>query len=90
MVIACSGVWEVVENTPWIIALFNDPGGPGVYRGDSIVNAFSDTAFVALGFIVAHHMPRWFIIGAGLMAEIGVAVVIHDGFVLGTARIILR
>lgn len=90
MVVACSGVWELVENTPWVIALFNDPGSLNVYRGDSIVNALSDTGFVALGFMVAHHMPRWFIISAGLVAEIGVAVVIHDGFVLGTARIILR
>lgn len=90
MVIACSGVWEIVENTPWVIALFNDPGSLNVYRGDSIINALSDTGFVALGFVMAHQMPRWLIIAAGLVAEIGVAVVIHDGFVLGTARIILR
>lgn len=89
-VIACSGLWEIIENTPWVIALFNDPGGLHVYRGDSIVNALSDTAFVALGFMAAHQMPRWFIIAAGAMAEVGVAIVIHDGFVLGTARIILR
>lgn len=90
MVVACSGVWEIVENTPPVIALFNDPAGLGVYRGDSIVNALSDTAFVALGFMAAHQMPRWVVIAAGLAAEIAVAVVIHDGFVLGTARIILR
>lgn len=90
MVVACSGFWEIVENTPGVIALFNDPAGLHVYRGDSIVNALSDTAFVALGFLAAHQMPRWGIIAAGLVAEIAVAVVIHDGFVLGTARIILR
>ena len=90
LAMACSGLWEVIENTPGVIALFNDPAGLHVYGGDSIVNALSDTAFVALGFLAAHHMPRWVIIAAGVLAEIGVAVVIHDGFVLGTARIILR
>lgn len=90
MVLACSGVWEVVENTPWVIALFNDPGSLSVYRGDSIVNALSDTAFVALGFIAAHVLPRRVLVMAGVMAEIGVAVMIHDGFILGTARIVLR
>ena len=90
MVLACSGVWEVVENTPWVIALFNDPGSLSVYRGDSIVNALSDTAFVAMGFIAAHVLPRRVLVMAGVMAEIGVAVMIHDGFILGTARIVLR
>ena len=90
MVLACSGVWELVENTPWVIALFNDSGSLSVYRGDSIVNALSDTAFVALGFIAAHLWPRWFLVTAAVMAEISVAVMIHDGFILGTARIVLR
>ena len=90
LAMACSGLWEVIENTPGVIALFNDPAGLHVYGGDSIVNALSDTAFVALGFVAAHRMPRRVIIAAGVLAEIGVAVVIHDGFVLGTARIILR
>ncbi|MBV0893261.1 DUF2585 domain-containing protein [Paracoccus sp. Z118] len=90
MVIACSGVWEVVENTPAVIALFNDPGSLNVYRGDSIVNALSDTAFVAFGFLAAHSLPRWLIIATGALAEFTVALIIHDGFVLGTARVVLR
>lgn len=90
LVIACSGVWEAVENTPWVIALFNGPASPGLYGGDSIVNALSDTAFVAAGFLAAHSLPRWFVIAAGTLAEVGVAVMIHDGFVLGTAKLVLR
>lgn len=90
LVTACSGVWEIVENTPMVIALFNDPESLNVYTGDSIVNALSDTAFVALGFLAAHSFPRWLIVTAGVLAEIGVAVMIHDGFVLGTVRMVLR
>lgn len=90
MAIACSGVWEAVENTPFVIALFNDPESLNVYAGDSIINALSDTGFVALGFLAAHNFPRWLIVTAGLLAEVGVAVIIHDGFVLGTARLVLR
>ncbi|MBB1498080.1 DUF2585 family protein [Paracoccus sp. MC1862] len=90
LVIACSGLWEIVENTPWVISLFNDPDGIDVYQGDSIVNALSDTGFVALGFLAAHNFPRWLVIAGGGLAEIAVALMIHDGFVLGTARMILR
>ncbi|WP_134726319.1 DUF2585 family protein [Paracoccus luteus] len=90
MVIACSGVWEVVENAPAVISLFNGPGSPDVYRGDSIVNALSDTAFVAFGFLGAHSLPRWFVIAAGASAEITAALIVHDGFVLGTVKVVLR
>lgn len=90
LVIACSGLWEMVENTPSVISLFNDPEGIDVYRGDSIVNALSDTGFVALGFLAAHNFPRWLVIAGGGLAEIAVALMIHDGFVLGMARMVLR
>lgn len=88
--VACSGVWEVVENTPFVIALFNDSESLNVYAGDSIINALSDTGFVALGFLAAHSFPRWLIVTGGVLAEIGMTVMIHDGFVLGTARLVLR
>ncbi|WP_196053681.1 DUF2585 family protein [Paracoccus lichenicola] len=87
--IGCSGVWEVVENTPFVISLFNDPAGLDVYRGDSIINALSDSAFVALGFLAAHKRARWIVIVAGVSTEAAMALMIHDGFVLGTARALL-
>lgn len=90
VVIVSSGVWEVVENTPWVIAVFNDPLGPYVYRGDSIVNALSDSAFVIAGFLAARAVPRWGIIMAGVVIEVGLAVMIRDGFVFGTARLVWR
>lgn len=62
--------------------------GPGVYRGDSIVNALGDTGFVALGFLAAHTLPRWSVVAGGLLAEVSVVLAIHDGFVLGTARLV--
>lgn len=89
IVIACSGVWEVVENAPGVIELFNPPGSPYLYQGDSIINALSDTGFVAMGFLAAHCLPRWLIVSAGAMAEVAVAVTLNDGFVLGTARLVL-
>jgi hypothetical protein len=90
MMIGCSGVWEVIENTPSVIALFNDPHGLAVYRGDSVVYALSDTSFAAAGFLAAHALPPWFIIAAGALVELGVALMIHDGFVLAAARLVMR
>lgn len=70
LVIACSGVWEIVENTPPVIALFNAAQGPAVYGGDSVVNALSDSAFVLGGSLAAPGFRRWLVITAGVLVEI--------------------
>lgn len=90
LVLASSGVWEAVENTPWVIALFNDPLRPDAYHGDSIVNALSDSAFVGLGFLAARSLPPWTIVTLAVLIEVGLVVLIRDGFVLGTARLVWR
>jgi len=89
--IACSGVWELVENTPAVIALFNNPADPGSYHGDSIINALSDTAFVAFGFLAAQGFPRWLIIAGGFaLAALWIGVTIHDDFIYDVTRTALR
>lgn len=90
LAVVCSRVWEVVETSPAIIALFNDSDSPGSYRGDSIINAVTDTGFVALGCFAAHRLPGWLSLASAAVAELSVALMIHDGFVLGTARLVRR
>lgn len=68
LAVASSSVWEMVENTPWVIALFNNLQGPDTYPGDSIVNALSDTAFVVLGFLASRLMPVWAVAATALIA----------------------
>lgn len=90
LAIVSSGIWEAVENTPWVIALFNDPLRPGAYHGDSIVNALSDSAFAGLGFLAARTLPPWTIVTFAVLTEAGLVILIQDGFVLGTARLVWR
>lgn len=82
-----STIWEIVENLPMTIELFNyDHGSPLDYRGDSILNAMADGAAVVLGALAALRLPRRGIIALVLAIEIGLTLWIRDGFSLGTLR----
>lgn len=86
--LASSAVWEAMENTPAIIALFGDAPGTPSYEGDSILNAFGDTVFVALGFFLARGLPVPATLALVFALEGAVAVAIGDGFVLGSLRLL--
>ena len=88
VVVLGSVVWEIVENTPPVVRLFNETSQPGAYAGYSIVNSMSDTACVTLGFFIARLLGWRATLLAAVMVEIALVVSIHDGLVLGTLRVL--
>jgi hypothetical protein len=85
---AFSAGWEVIENTPWIIAAFGQSEIGANYAGDTIVNSLGDSVFVLAGFVAALRLPLMLVIALALMAEAAVTIAINDGLVLSTARLI--
>jgi hypothetical protein len=83
-----SVVWEIVENTPPVIRLFNESSQPGAYAGDRIVNALSDTGFVIFGFFVARLLGWRATLALAVLVEIALSISIGDGFVLGTLKVL--
>ncbi|WP_062215178.1 DUF2585 family protein [Aureimonas sp. AU20] len=86
--LASSAIWEAMENTPAMIALFGDAPGTPSYEGDSILNAFGDTLFVVLGFFAARGLPVPATLFLALALEGAVAFTIGDGFILGSLRLL--
>ncbi|WP_193752823.1 DUF2585 family protein [Aureimonas ureilytica] len=86
--LASSAIWEAMENTPVIIALFGNAPGTPSYEGDSILNAFGDTLFVAVGFLLARGLPAPLALITALALEGAVAFAINDGFILGSLRLL--
>lgn len=82
-----SAVWEIVENTPFVVALFNDTSDPAAYNGDSVVNSVSDTLFAAAGFLFASRVPFWTSVLVALALELLVSFWIADGLILGTLKL---
>lgn len=85
---AFSTGWEVIENTPWIIAAFGQSEIGANYSGDTIINSLGDSFFVLTGFVAAMRLPLLLVLGLALMAEAAVTIAINDGLILSTARFI--
>jgi len=65
-------VWEILENTEFVIDLFRDNTGPSEeYRGDSRVNVVGDVLSCSMGYAVAVIMSGW---GGRLPAAVWVVV----------------
>lgn len=86
--VAGSGVWEAVENTPFVISLFVDPNLPGAYHGDSVVNSLGDMGFAIGGFLLASVLPVRVSLIVIAVIEVVVGVSIGDGLVLGGLRVL--
>ena len=47
-------IWEIFENTPYIIKKYRQSPEYKNYKGDSIVNIIGDTIFTILGYYLAY------------------------------------
>ena len=75
-------MWEVVENTPWVIDRYRATTAALGYSGDSVLNSMSDIAMMAVGFLLARKLPTWASIALLLTLEIIPLFVIRDNLTL--------
>ncbi len=80
--VAAESLWEVIENTPWVIDRYREATIALGYMGDSIINSVSDVACMAVGFLLAMRLPVW-VTGALVVAvEAMLLLVIRDNLTL--------
>ncbi len=76
------GLWEIIENTSWIIDKYREDTISLDYYGDSVLNSVSDMAMMVLGFIIAARAPVWVSVCLFIAAELIVGLIIRDGLLL--------
>lgn len=75
-------VWEVVENTPWVIERYRAATISLDYYGDSVVNSLGDVLAYMVGYAAAGVVPVWTSVLAFVLIDGALALWIRDGLVL--------
>jgi hypothetical protein len=80
--IAVECVWEVLENTSWIIDRYRDSTAALDYYGDSIVNSVADIGACALGYGIAASLPVFGSVLGFVAIEVAMIFWIRDSLLL--------
>lgn len=80
--------WEVVENTPWLMARYREGALAAGYFGDSIVNSLSDTVAMMTGFVLARLLPPWNVVVLALALEFVALASIRDNLTLNIIQLV--
>ncbi len=81
-------VWEVGENTPFVINRFRAVTMSLDYYGDSAINSVFDSLFMMVGVILARRLPVWVSVAVVLGSEVLTTAIVRDGLALNTLMLL--
>ncbi len=87
-VFGIEAVWEITENTPFIVERYRQSALARGYSGDSIVNSIVDSLATGLGFALARVLPVRLSIATVAAIELFLAAMIHDNLTLNVIHLL--
>ena len=88
MAVSVEVLWEVVENSPFVIGRYREGTAAFGYHGDSVVNSAGDVLSCALGFLLARRLGFWRALAVFVAVEGVLALWIRDGLLLNVVMLI--
>lgn len=86
--VALEAGWEIFENTPWVIEHYRAKTAAVDYMGDTIVNSFFDTVWMALGFVMAWRLPVAWVVAVAIVFELVALLAVRDNLFLNVMTFI--
>ena len=81
-------VWEVLENSEFVIRRYREQTAALGYHGDTIVNSLDDILVCGLGFVVAHRLGFRRTFALFVLTEVTMALWIRDNLTLNVLMLI--
>ncbi len=81
-------LWEVAENSEFVIGRYREGTAAFGYHGDTIVNSAGDVLSCGLGFLLARRLGFRRALAVFVAVEVALAVWIRDGLLLNVLMLI--
>jgi hypothetical protein len=82
LAVAAEAVWEVVENTDFVINRYREATAALGYNGDTVLNSLGDIAACAAGFLLARKLGATRAALVFILTEAALLFWIHDSLLL--------
>jgi len=86
--VSVEALWEIVENSPFVIDRYRHATMALGYTGDTVLNSLSDISAMILGFLVARRLPVWATVALALGFELLTLAVIRDNLALNVVMLV--
>ena len=86
--VVTESIWEVIENTNFVIYRYREATIALDYFGDSIINSTADILFMSLGFMMASRLSVLASVSFVAASELMLAIVIRDNLALNILMLI--
>lgn len=89
LTMAVESIWEIIENTEFIIQRYREATISLDYYGDSIMNSLADIIAAAFGFGLAYWLPTYGTVVVVLIIEAILILWIRDSLVLNIIQLLI-
>jgi hypothetical protein len=88
LAVSIEALWEVVENSDFVIRRYREETAALGYQGDTIVNSLSDVLVCGLGFVLAHRLGLRRTLALFVVTEVALIFWIRDSLLLNILMLV--
>ena len=82
LAMVCEALWEILENTNFVINRYREQTAALGYTGDTVLNSLGDLSCAVAGFLIARTLGWSRALIAFLLVEVILVLWIHDSLLL--------